>query len=295
MSKINCLKLFIAVAALLILFGCSPITKLQDKGAVKQQTFHHSMEFSTLKSVIVLPVEINGASKNFLFDTGADFSLIQRDTIISKTQKYGGASKRKMKLGNEIIKNITIGNVTFINTYALNGDLVGLKEQIPNFGGIIGQSIITKANWLIDYRNKRLVVSSNDLSDNTFQKIAIKRSDGAPYMFITIDGKNYKVIIDTGSSASFSIPKDSKLAGKMLSTYNFTNNEREIYSLGGLQTVKEKVGIIPLIKLGNIEFSDVEADVRNSSQLRIGMRFFEKYVIYIDNLNRDYKIKKPDD
>jgi hypothetical protein len=47
-----------------------------------------------------------------------------------------------------------IGHVTFLNTVALNGNLSGLKEQVSDFGGVIGQPIINKANWLIDYPNK---------------------------------------------------------------------------------------------------------------------------------------------
>ena len=276
---------------LFLLFSCS-ITKNQKKGTVFPQNFIYEIEFTTAKSVIILPFEINGISKNFLFDTGADFNLIQRDYTVGRTGNYDGASNRKMKLGNEYVKSMKIGNVDFQNTFAMNGNLEGLKEQIPNFGGIIGQPIINKANWLIDYPKKILRISNENLVDNTFQSIDIKRKGGAPYTFISINGIKHKVIIDFGSSSEFNLPKESKLANQLLQQYNFADNERDRYTLGGLQTIKEKIGIVPLIKLGNMEFKNVNTTINVSSQPRIGIGFFKECDIYIDNINNSYKIKK---
>lgn len=276
---------------LFLSFSCS-VTKNQKKGTVLPRNFNFVTEFTTAKSVIILPFEIDGVSKNFLFDTGADFSLIQRDSTTGRTGNYDGASNRKMKLGTEYVKSMKIGNIDFQNTFALNGNLVGLKEQILNFGGIIGQPIINKANWLIDYPNKTLRISNENIVDNTFQTIQIKREGGAPYTLISINGIEYKVVIDFGSSSEFNLPKESKLAKELLQQYDFDDNERDRYTLGGLQTIKEKVGIVPLIKLGDIEFKNVNTTINVSSQPRIGIRFFKDCEIYIDNINNSYKIKK---
>jgi len=181
---------------------------------------------------LILPFEFNGVTKNFLFDTGTDLSLIQREYPIGKTQNISGASNRKMKLGKEYVKSLKIGTVELKNTFALNGDLDGLKQQISDFSGIIGQIIINKANWQIDYPNKKLKISKKDLTNTTFQAIKFKRIDGAPYTFVTIKGVEHKVIIDLGSSSEFNLPKGSKLAKQLLQEYNFKNNERERYTIG---------------------------------------------------------------
>jgi hypothetical protein len=279
------------ISFIFLTLSCS-VTKRQQQGYVLPETFDYKTNFTTAKSVIILPVEINGIMKNFLFDTGGDLTLIQRDTILGKTEKISGASNRKIKIGNELVKSFKIGNVNFENTVAWNGDFVGLKEQIPNFGGLIGQPIISKANWLIDYPNKNIQFSDKNLIDNSFQSIDIKREDGAPYIKLMIGGKEYKAIIDLGSSATLSIPKDSKLAKVILNTYNFKDNEREIYSVGGLQKVKEKIGVIPLIKIGDIDFLNVKTDIRHTSQLRVGNKFFKDYKVYIDNIKNNYSLKK---
>ncbi len=288
------MKIFNSILILLVGFlttSCS-VTKKQLQGSVSPKDFTSEMDFTTIKSVIVLPVEINGTTKNFLFDTGADLTLIQRDSILGKTEKINGASNKKIKIGNEVIKSFKIGDVDFRNTVAWNGNLEGLKEQVPNFGGIIGQPIISKVNWLIDYPNKKIHFSNKNLVNSSFRPIEIKRESGAPYIKLIIDGEEYKAIIDLGSSATFSIPKGSKLAKRIASKYTFQDNEREIYSVGGLQKVKEKIGVIPLIKIGNINFPNVETNIRATSQLRIGNNFFKEYQVYIDNVKNNYSLKK---
>ena len=117
---------------------------------------------------MILPFELDRVTKSFLFDTVADVSLIQREYPIGKTQNISGASYRKIKLGKEYVKSLKIGIVEFKNTFALNGVLDGLKQQISDFGGIIGQAIINKVNWLIDYPNKKLKISNKDLTDTTY-------------------------------------------------------------------------------------------------------------------------------
>lgn len=293
LKSMNFFSIIIFTVTFVIINGCA-INKLQNKGDIENNEFHYSMDFSTAKGLVIIPAKIDGKQKSFLFDTGADLSLIQRDTLKGNISKITGASKRKVELGKEIVESIKIGTINFRNTYAWNGDLKGLKEQINNFGGIIGQPIISKANWLINYPLKRLEISNKNLVDDSYQSVEIKRKGGAPYTYITFSGIKYRVVIDLGSTSSFNIPKDSKLAKEILSTYIFRDNERERYTLGGLQAIKEKIGYLPLIKLGNMEFKNVETTINNSSQLRIGMRFFEECAIYVDNINGDYKIKKTD-
>lgn len=285
------LKPILFAFLILLLFSCS-VTHYQKQGTVQPKSYDSETEFTTIKTVMIIPSKINGVSKNFFFDTGAQYSMIQRASIIGSKMTLDGASNRSIETGSELVKSFEIGNVEFVGTVASNSDMVGLKEQIPNFGGIIGTPIINKANWLIDYPNKKLRISNKNLADETFETIKIKRKGGSPYTYITINGNEYKVVIDFGSSSEFSLPKESKLAKQLLQQYSFEDNERERYTLGGLETIKEKVGIVPLIKLGNIEFKNVSTKIGVQSQPRIGISFFKDYKIYIDNLENSYKIKK---
>ncbi len=273
--------------------GCST-TKLQTSGKVEPHDFNSTFTFETFKGLLFLDAKINGESKKFLFDTGADLTLLQRDSLTGKTSKFSGASKRKMELGQEIVPLLEIGSISFIDTYALNGDLVGFKEQVPNLGGVIGQSIISKANWLIDYPNKKLDVANKNLVDDSFKSIEIIRKNGNnPYTYLEIEGKKYQIVIDLGSTSTLNLPDDSKLAKILLKTVDFNENIRKRYTLGGLQEIKEKVGILPKVTLGDFEFENINVNINKSSQPRIGLPFFKDYIIFIDNSNGGgYKLKK---
>lgn len=293
MVKTGVKRLLIVLVMYALVAGCS-ITKKQNQGYVLPNQFHYKSQYSTIKSLIAIPVEINGTSKNFLFDTGADFTFIQRDTSIGKLSKIGGASNRNMQAGNEIVKSFKIGDIDFKDTYAINGDLAGLKEQVPNFGGLIGQSIISKACWLIDYPHQTIELSNKGVMDSTFSILKIHREHGAPYIYLTIDGIQCKALIDLGSSSAITIPENSELAQRVQKSYEFRVKERDVFSIGGLQKTTEKVGYIPSILTNSMELKNIAASIRHTSQLRIGNDFFKGYILYIDNSSSSYRIKRAD-
>ncbi len=233
--------------------SCASVTSLQKKGSVVPKSFRHSITFKTYKSVIFFPVEVNGISKNFLFDTGAQLSLIQDEKASGKKITAVGTTQQKVILTKETTESLKIGEVDFVQSTSMLGDFQGLKEQIPNFGGIIGQSVINKASWKIDYPNKSLELSNEDLSDESFTTLKIVRKNGSPYALITIEGQTYTCLIDSGASTpGISIPLDHPLGKKLLDKYSFKDTTRETYALGGSQKFEVKKGTDPSVQLGGI-------------------------------------------
>ncbi|MDZ7935765.1 MAG: hypothetical protein U5M51_12555 [Emticicia sp.] len=94
------------------------------------------------------------------------------------------------------------------------------------------------------------------------------------------------------STAFFTIPESSTIAKNLLAKYTFTNNQREVSNIGGTKMITEKVGIVPLIKIGNLEFKDIKIAINSTKNIRIGNDFFKGYLLYIDNTNGDYKVLK---
>ncbi|HEX2921564.1 MAG TPA: hypothetical protein VHO50_10410 [Bacteroidales bacterium] len=273
------------------LTSCS-VTSYQKAGSVSPGTFHYKTTFTEFKSCIVIPLIIGNDTSNFLFDTGCQITLLQNDTVTGGKLKITGASDNTAKLSHARIDTLIIGDILINNTHAASGNFEGIKEQIPTFGGLIGQPIINKANWLIDYPNKTIEISSQDLSDETFKTIRISEKGGSPFTFITIDGKKYKALIDLGSSKGMSIPQNQEPANAIIQKYDLHENEREVFRIGGLEKVKEHIGIIPVIEIGDIVFNDVETAVFNTNKIRIGNLFFKDCQLYIDNTNKCYKVKR---
>ncbi|MEQ8714345.1 MAG: aspartyl protease family protein [Cyclobacteriaceae bacterium] len=281
-----------AIILFLIVESCS-LSNYQRQGRVAPKSYHQTISFTTFKSVITLPVEVDGEYRNFLFDTGAQLSLLQSDETKGKRMSVSGASKRKVWLYRHKVSSMRIGDVDFKKVNVLSGDFTGLKEQIPDFGGLIGQSILNKANWKIDYPNRTLEVSNTPFPLDSMHAIPIIRSGGSPYADISIAGTTYRAIIDLGSSAKgLNVPDDHPLAQRLMDKFTFEGHTRDIYTMGGLQTVTERVGTLPFVWLSGVGFKDVPVDIRNSSDLRIGMNFFKDCVLVIDNDAGVYRLRK---
>ncbi len=273
-----------------IISGCTA-TRYQNQGQTEPVHFHYKTTFVPYKSCVVFPVIIGSDTCNFLFDTGCQITLIQNDSVKDGNLKVTGASDKSMKLGHMVIDSLKIGDICFKNTQAATGDFDGLKAKIADFGGLIGQPIISKANWRIDYTTNTIEISSEDLSDPDFKILPTKVKSGWSFTWITIDGRKYKALIDLGSSKGLSIPRDTKTAETIIRKFKFTDNIREIYRIGGLEQVKEKVGSLPVVA-GDLAFNDVETSVLNTNKIRIGNLFFKDCILYIDNTHKCYKVKK---
>ncbi len=279
----------IILVVVLLLVGC--VDQKQNKGFITPESIETKLDFTTNKTVVVLPVMFDGVLKKYIFDTGADLSVVNRDKITGKTTKVNGAGGKKQKLGSEVINSLKIGSTEFKNTCAYNGSLAYLANQIPDFGGIIGQSIISKANWLIDYPNKNIQISIKPLELSDY--ITVNMNDiRDPHVDLTIDGETYSALVDLGSSVAFSVPENSDLGKKLLAKYTFLDNTREIFRIGGVENVVEKVGVFQKMALGNSNFDNVTINILPTSQIKIGNAFFKDCKLYIDNTNKVYKFNK---
>jgi len=293
---LNCSSMHIkvkpfAILLLLTLLGCSSSNHLT-QGKVSPTQFRASTPFTTAKGLILLPCKINGETKNFIFDTGAMVTNIHRDTLVGELITVRGGSNRTTESGTETVPSIEIAGVDFLNTFATNSNEAYLKEKIPNYGGTLGRTIIDKANWLINYPARTVELSNAPFANEDFTNIPLIGTSGTPYTSIAIDGNEYKSIIDLGSTSTMNVPEGTELAKLLLSNYTFEEKTRERYTVGGMQTITERIGTIPLLTIGTATFTNVKVNINVSSQIRLGMLFFEDYLTYIDNENHRLMIRK---
>jgi hypothetical protein len=146
---------------------------------------------------------------------------------------------------------------------------------------------------LIDYPDKKIRISEKPIAlEAGFEDIKIKDMSDAEFD-ITIEGEILTAGIDLGSSTALVIPEGGELATKLLSQYKFTELQTENFTVsGGLQTITEKTGVLPLVKIGNIEFKDLPVKIRKSGRIRVGNDFFKNHQLYIDNQKDVYRVRK---
>lgn len=286
----NTLKTSLIILIGLLCQNC--IGNRQNKGFLSAKSGESTIDFTTNKGVIVIPAEIDGTQKNFLFDNGDDLTTINREKLMGPVTKVSSANGNVVKLGQETLGLIKIGDFEFTKIEARNQNLSFIEKDVPNLGGLIGQSIISKANWLIDYPNKKLSIYKNEVPTTDFEQIPIKNIR-EPSIELIYEGLKYTAFVDLGSSTAFSVTEGTDLANKLLKDYQFKANTREVATAGGISTITEQVAVVSNLKIGSLVFNNVYTSIRKSSsqQIRIGMEFFKNNKLYIDNTNGVYKVK----
>ncbi len=272
---------------------CSSCAKLrQNKGQVASDANETVIDFFLMKNLVIVPLLFNGVAQDFILDGGDELTTISRKELQGRISKVGTATGEKTNVGRENVQSIKIGDRNFQNISAQNLDLSAIKKDVPNFGGLIGQSILSKANWLIDYPNKKLTISQNTIATNGFISVSVKNMR-SPYLNIEYDGITYKAFVDLGSSTAFSVKENSKLGQALLKNYSFTEEEKTTTTAGGTATAKIKRGEVSSITINGIAFNTVNTILTkvSSHEIRIGMSFFKDKMLYLDYTNKQFKIK----
>ncbi len=120
----------------------------------------------------IITIKINGAKRDFLFDTGTNYTIISAETAKScdinpisynKTTVIT-ASNYKISAFTACLDELKIGTFTFSNLPALIVDdyFLRLKSIVNNevikFDGIVGWNILKYAKFTIDYRQRKLII-----------------------------------------------------------------------------------------------------------------------------------------
>lgn len=288
MKKVNT---SVVVLWMTIFLATSCTEYRQNRGSIVPKNSSTKLTFTTDRSIILLPVLVDGVPKSFLFDTGADFTTLHTEKVTGRSTSVSGADGAKVKVGLGTLDVMKIGESEFRNTFIWKLPMDYLVKNIPNFGGVLGQSSINKANWLIDYTSNTLEFSDKTIETPGFETIKIKNVKN-PIITLTIEGENHQALIDLGASVALTIPKGSALGDKLIEKYKFEDKQRERFVASGVQTIDEKVGVVSKISLGNLAFDGIETNISPSKSIRVGNKFFKDYALYIDNTNGAYKLKK---
>lgn len=283
------LKYFIGVLALTTILGCTNFNKLYNNGSIESERFCSGLNYDSTLDLIFIPVEIQGETYRFLFDTGAPnvISKELRNKLAIKGKGNGNVSDSQGnsdKLGVVKLDTIGIGGVNFINTSALVADL----DQAVELGclkidGIIGANLMKLAYWKIDSKKQILMLSSNldtlmeDLSNPHVLDFRPKRTFTPMVDLLVNDSLIENFTYDTGSGGYVSLGKNMKL--------NLENRLAEFSGYGSaglygsnldtLQYGKVKIELDSLSQIGIAEYS-------NSNKKLLGMEYLGQFIQILD-------------
>lgn len=191
-------------------------------GKVQQKHFYTEIPFENKAGLIAIKAKVNGIEGTYIFDTGA-INLIQGNLSNQFTKSNAPAqvedvNKQSSIMSTVKIKSIKINDINFINTGAminkepLKGDAACLITD-----GLIGPNLARKAIWQINYPENKIIITDDieKLNPNSLiHKIDFKTElSGTPYVFVSVNHKKHKLIIDTGANGSFLDLADSTYLG----------------------------------------------------------------------------------
>jgi hypothetical protein len=141
-----------------IFWNCKSSAVLFSKGKTTAEAFDKTVSFTKNKGLMIVPIEIDGETYRFLFDTGAPMVIstelqakLQCKKLTSKG--VGDSQGRKKQLDYVRLPEIELAGQRFEKLTAIVADL----NEAPAIGcfhldGIIGANMMRLAFWEIDYK-----------------------------------------------------------------------------------------------------------------------------------------------
>jgi predicted aspartyl protease len=277
-------KIFFVLLIAIVLNSCSasPKSVLAKKGNVENKEYVAEVPFRYISRHIFIDVIINQKKYNFLLDTGAEFTVIDDGTIndlqfltVGETNVKGNSiSKQKAKLIE--IPKISISNVDFENTGAIILK-IPLQKQYGCFeiNGIIGNNLMRKANWQIDYKSKIIRITDNlnkiKMSENAYPVKMNAKETGNVYFDLGINGIYSKFTFDTGSNWNITT------SSKRFESFQNQNRKLEFLKRGTEYEI-----IADSVTLDEIKLKKQIVTLENGNHSLLGNAFFENYILTID-------------
>lgn len=253
-----------------------------------------TIPFTKTVGLMRVPIQINGNTYSFIFDTGAESCGIRADLIdevkakwLTEDTLYDSHDNKSIqsiyefdsiKMGNKVFRQIEM--ISFPNNPMFS---------CLEIDGIIGVNIIKQCNWIFDFGAEHIEIVDNafEFKDEGFELITFRIEGLRPKIFLSIDGKMIDFLFDSGAtlseidSVSYTIIKDD-----IISSYH---NVRET---GGVNTHDYKTeGVRFSLNLDFGSKYQAEFNTINIGENKIGNRFWNGNKVYLNWMEQKLAIK----
>ena len=160
---------------------------------------------------IVVPVFINGQGPyDFLLDTGTTSTVIRPE--LAATLKLKAVDRLMLTTVNgsqpvprSYLESVTLGNRSAANVEVLWQDLSAVRTLDNRISGLLGQNFLSQFNYLLSYRDKRIVFEQNDELRKQMHGTAISVEHNEGMIVVTAQSprrsdRNVHLVLDSGSA-----------------------------------------------------------------------------------------------
>lgn len=229
--------------------------------------------------LIQVPVKVNNKPALYLLDTGANRTVVSDDIPGLKTEKLEEevitlSGRTKVETG--VLNRFVIGNQAILQKEVIRLDLRSIKKVCPEVEGIIGNDILSKFNYLIDYEKKQIEISKNRIVMGVpTNYLTFEEQEGRIVIPIKYQNQMKRLILDTAASTTTFFESDFRV--------KVNKNAVMVTEGGRLGASFFKADlIIGTVKFGNCELGKISwNDPERTENGLLAARIFRR--LYIDN------------
>ena len=235
--------------------------------------------------------------ERMIFDTGSELShvLDWSDLSYSKKKRIGnikiiGLEGTSFWEKIYYVESLYLDTINVRKTFVVQLDSSILEKpvlQILN-SGIIGMNIISKSNWLIDFKNMTIESFShnyiNSLSSTPILKLSYRNKLHPQTSFFINNIQLKNILIDSGAEHALKLPASQKeeiLQGsKILDSLSALN--LGVYStLEGAKPITKYR--LEQLKVNDVIFEDIWIEFTDKQKPSVGLGFFRRFEkVYIN-------------
>jgi predicted aspartyl protease len=297
------MKKAVLILSLICLNSCTFLNLVANQ-EIKTKNDCTKMDFSN--NLPIIEVEIDKKTKKFLFDTGATGTAILDSSIIDDFENKNFYSFGSIKdASGKKITNRLYKVSLYSNLFESENKMMSFvnmpkskcAKSKKSYVGIIGLSVFfeNSLSLQMDFTNNDICnISSEQLNkliqNEDYELIKSKTHSDKIFIFLKVEGKEYKFKLDTGFSGNIIMPYNKKL--------NFNNpNKRELagslYQTVSAQTFGKEVNYEKMpVSFGSHSFSsklNVSTSIKSQN---VGIEFIKGFDWIIDVKNNKVYIKK---
>ena len=249
-----------------------------------------------LGTKLYVAVEIGGAQRRFVFDTGSPSMISQAlaaELGLAAVDRRQGRDSHGTIIESEIVQaELTLGGATFRKVPMFAADFSASPAAQCLIGdGVLGSEMLPLCAWQIDLPDAVIrchtdVDALDHLANATRERLYDFGYPHAPILDVQLaDDARSKAMFDTGSPGYFTIsPPDFEGTRRADGISGMVAGRGSLGgSLGGQAPVADHVRVaLKSLSIGDLVLGPVEAVIRESPPSLLGASLLEHFVITLD-------------